>query len=235
MKTFSYSRLKMYESCPRRFYYRYIKGLKEETSYPLALGKAVHKAIECKINGLSREDALFHGLMECDFDNEVLTAGELSQLTDNAPENLEGETEMYFRLPLFDGQNDAELQGFIDLIDGDTIIDFKTNRKQYDVNDNHQMGLYAWAVQQIKDIDLISGTLYFLRFKKGSTYFYTEIDVLPAIEWARSLVLEIQTQVKANNHDPDNHRLQFAHWPSSECSHCPFVLNCFSECHSKYV
>ena len=36
-------------------------------SYPLALGKGVHKAIEDKIKGFSHTEAVLNGMIEADF------------------------------------------------------------------------------------------------------------------------------------------------------------------------
>ena len=43
---FSFSRLNLYKTCPYRFFKKYIEGYEEPITYPLALGKGVHKAIE---------------------------------------------------------------------------------------------------------------------------------------------------------------------------------------------
>ena len=68
---FSFSRLSLYETCPYRFYKKYIQGYKEPSSYPLALGKGVHKAIEDKIKGFSHSEAVLNGMIEADFQPEV--------------------------------------------------------------------------------------------------------------------------------------------------------------------
>ena len=99
---FSFSRLSLYETCPYRFYKKYIQGYEEPTTYPLALGKGVHKAIEDKIKGVSHSEAVLNGMIEADFHPEV-TMEELSDLVSHAPiqENM-GETEIHFQLPLSD-------------------------------------------------------------------------------------------------------------------------------------
>ena len=81
---FSFSRLSLYETCPYRFYKKYIQGYEEPTTYPLALGKGVHKAIEDKIKGVSHSEAVLNGMIEADFHPEV-TMEELSDLVSHAP------------------------------------------------------------------------------------------------------------------------------------------------------
>ena len=46
MKVFSYSRLKRYSECPQSFLFKYVLEMAEPVGEPLALGKAVHTAIE---------------------------------------------------------------------------------------------------------------------------------------------------------------------------------------------
>src|SRR5690554_2038433 len=99
MNTFSFSRLNLYETCPKKFYYRYVLKLPEPQTKPLALGKAVHKAIELLIKGESFEEAIKQGMIECDFHEEV-TYEEVQDLVRKAPK-LKGETEKHFCLSLF--------------------------------------------------------------------------------------------------------------------------------------
>src|SRR3954468_18466697 len=98
---FSYSRLQLYERCPLRFYYRYILGLPERLTAPLALGKAVHQSIESLIKGSDYKNAIMEGYAACDFHPKVSFKG-ISNLVENAPvaKNI-GETEVYFRFPLY--------------------------------------------------------------------------------------------------------------------------------------
>ncbi|KRG16870.1 hypothetical protein ACA29_03050 [Lederbergia galactosidilytica] len=183
---FSFSRLSLYESCPYRFYKKYVLGHKEPTTLPLALGKAVHKAIENKINGIKHSEAILNGLIEADFHKEV-TAEDVSFLTERA--NVQpgmGKTEIYFKLPLESSENAPLLQGYIDVVanKGKAIMDWKTNRVPFHVLDTHQAGLYAWAMGELYNTSYVVGTLYFLRFKKRSSHCFTPFDMDNARLWA---------------------------------------------------
>ncbi|WP_047980644.1 PD-(D/E)XK nuclease family protein [Ornithinibacillus contaminans] len=227
---FSYSRLKLYETCPRRFYYKYVLGIPENTSTSfLALGKAVHKAIESIIKGISFEEAIIEGYSECDFHPDV-SIEEISKLVKNASatKNM-GETEIYFRLPLSNSPNAPEIQGYIDLVKGNRLEDWKTNWKMYDVNDNHQIGLYAWALHQLKGYDLIEGSLSFLRYKKESKYFFSEVDMENAKQWALNLANEINFKLQMLDIFPEKLDELFPDIPSSSCEYCPFVLRCYKD------
>lgn len=230
MKEFSYSRLSLYEICNLRFYYKYVLGIDEPDTKPLALGKATHKALESIISkGSVIEEAIKEGFIECGFHEEV-TYDEIRQLVENAPlKKLKGETELYFRIPLFDYDDSPVIQGYIDLVDGNKIIDFKTNWKTYDVMANHQVGLYAWAIHKIKGYSQVHGSLYFLRFRKESSFVFTEEEMNQAANWARNLVDEIRFKLDVLDIYPDKVNELFPYNPSSFCSHCPFVLDCYKQ------
>ncbi|MNZ85796.1 PD-(D/E)XK nuclease superfamily protein [compost metagenome] len=82
---YSFSQLSLYEICTYLFYKKYILGKSEPVTKPLALGKAVHKAIELKINGMSEEEAILEAVIEPDFHSEV-TYDEIVSLMQRAPE-----------------------------------------------------------------------------------------------------------------------------------------------------
>lgn len=128
METFSFSRLSLYEICPHRFYKKYVEGYEEEVTYPLALGKGVHKAIEDKLEGLDHNSAVENGMKEAEYHPNV-TRSELGWLTSNAPiHEIYGDIEIYFKLPLSPEDDSPKLQGFIDVVGGNYIVDWKTNR-----------------------------------------------------------------------------------------------------------
>lgn len=226
MDIFSFSRLSLYHQCPLRFYYKYVLGKEEPVTKSLALGKAVHKAIEFIIKGIDFDEAIKQGLIECDFHEEVFP-DEIRDLVRNAPfQNLKGETEVHFCLPLFNGQETPKLQGYIDLVDGDRIYDFKTNRIVYDIMDNFQVALYAWALSQITGAKQIQGSLLFLRYRKESTFIFDETVMNNAAQWARDLVNEIRFNLEALEFYPEKLNELFPYKPSSYCKHCPFALDC---------
>lgn len=227
MKVFSFSRLSLYETCPHRFYKRYIEKYTEPTTYPLALGTAVHKAVEDKMNGASHEEAVINGLVECDFHEDV-SKNELSRLVYNAPlHNVHGKTEVYFKTPLSNEVNAPLIQGFIDVVNKNYIIDWKTNRAMYDVKDNHQVGLYAWAMSRVHQTSEMIGRLFFLRFRRESNFRFTQKEMEEARVWALNLAKEIQGKLELLEAMPDMKDELFPATPSSFCSHCPFAIECY--------
>lgn len=221
--------MNLYTTCPYRFFKKYIEGYEEPTTYPLALGKGVHKAIEDKINGVSHSEAVLNGIIEAEFHPEV-TMDELSGVASNAPitENM-GETEIYFQLPLSNEDSAPMLQGYIDLVssDGNKIVDWKTNRVRYDVRDNHQLGLYAWAVGQLRNRTQVEGSLYFLRFRRASKHVFNQADMDASRHWALGVANEINSKRGILDLLPDEADRLFMSTPSSHCRHCPFSIECY--------
>ncbi|WP_394237418.1 PD-(D/E)XK nuclease family protein [Niallia oryzisoli] len=226
---FSYSRLNLYETCPLRFYYKYILGLPECVTAPLALGKAVHQSIESLIKGSDYKNAILDGYAACDFHREV-SFKEIFKLVENAPvvKNM-GETEVYFRCPLSDSPNSPQLQGYIDLVQDGRLVDWKTNRKTYDILGNHQVGLYAWALSKIQKKEWIEGSIYFLRYKQERKYFFSPLEMEQAKIWALRLAEEIKSKLVLLDIMPEKVNEIFSYTPSGACGHCPFVLYCFRD------
>ncbi|MCM3711050.1 PD-(D/E)XK nuclease family protein [Sporosarcina luteola] len=226
---FSFSRLSLYESCPYRFYKKYIQGYEEPITYPLALGKGVHKAIEDKINGVSHSEAVLNGIIEADFHPEI-TLEEMSDLVSHAPikKNI-GATEVHFKLPLSEEESAPMIQGYIDVVtaDGSKIVDWKTNRRRYDILDNNQIGLYAWAIGQMKNRSTVEGNLYFLRFRKESKHVFKQADMEKSRQWALGVANAITSKCEILDLIPEEAGNLFLATPSSNCRHCPFAIECF--------
>ncbi|MBA2176842.1 PD-(D/E)XK nuclease family protein [Halobacillus locisalis] len=232
MQTFSYSRLKLYETCPQRFFYKYVKGMQEEVTRPLALGKAVHKAIECLLNGFSVDESVANGIIDVNFHEEVSREDILYFLERTPFGNLRGETELHFRTPLFDYENSPEIQGFLDLWDraNNRITDFKTNYKPYHIEDNYQLALYAWAMKKVNNLEGdVKGSLLFLRQRGVSSTTFTEAKMNEAVTWARNLVNEIRFKLELLEFDSTKQNELFPYKPSIQCEHCPFAYKCFRD------
>lgn len=224
---YSFSRLNLYQTCPYRFRRKYIDGVEEPVTKPLALGKGVHKAIEAVIQGKRVDQAVLEGWVEAGFHPEV-TSKEIKHLLKNAPiQPGMGKTEVYFRLPLSDAPSAPELRGYIDLLAGSSLVDWKTNWKTYDVRDTHQLGLYAWAVQQLKGIQSVEGRLYFLRFKRESKQTFKPEDSKKSRKWAYKWATKIDRRLFLLEMMPEKQDELFPATPSGACSHCPLAVECY--------
>lgn len=225
---FSYSRLSLYEQCPYRFKKVYVDKEKENVTLPLALGKAVHKAIELRLKGFPKDTSIARGFQEANFHKE-LSFSEVDKLTRHVKLNrylgkLEA-VEFSFQLPL---TNVLTFRGVIDLITTDgEIVDWKTNRKMYDVRDTKQLALYAWAVNEFYAFKKVRGTLSFLRFNEERTTIFTDSDLQAARMWAIGLASEINWALEQLKKQPNLEHVLFPARPSSRCKTCPFSIECY--------
>ncbi|MDP4087445.1 MAG: PD-(D/E)XK nuclease family protein [Bacillota bacterium] len=231
---YSYSRLSLYEECPYHFYKRYVEKREEPITEPLALGSAVHKAIELILKGMEKEEALFTAEMDSPL---PLNSLELRTLVEKAPilqgEGLkEGvEIEKYFNLPLSSNPNAPHIQGFIDLFQliFGTIefTDWKTNRVKYKPTETKQLPLYAWALSKIYKIKEITGTLHFLRFFKNARerMTFSEEDMENARKWAETTANEIENKLLLLELGEPADKL-FPFKPNKNCKNCPYAAEC---------
>lgn len=224
MQLVSFSRLSLYTQCPWRFYQKYVLGKLEPATKPLALGKAVHKAIELRIQGATEQEAILQGIIEADFHPEV-TRDEIESLLDRAPV-LEGQTEVHFELPLAP-QSGVRFQGYIDLLQPNQFWDWKSNWQPYGANDTKQLVLYAWALMQLQERDMMKGTLFFLRYRKSVSYLYTKQEAGDARQWAYQLAEEIGMKMEIAGAFPEMSSILFPSTPGSVCKHCLFVKECY--------
>lgn len=95
--------------------------------------------------------------------------------------------------------------------------------------DNHQMGLYAWALNKLKGYHLIEGSLYFLRYKKESKHLFNQVDIEKARTWAETLANEIESKLSILDMLPEAKDQLFPDSPSSACRHCSFVVTCYTK------
>ncbi|RKJ49622.1 PD-(D/E)XK nuclease family protein, partial [Butyricicoccus sp. 1XD8-22] len=169
-----------------------------------------------------------NGIIEAEFHPEV-TKDELSTLAKNAPTHTlhSCKTELYFKIPLSNEINAPFIQGYIDIVGENFIIDWKTNRVPYDVRENHQIGLYAWALYKLRGLYQVYGSLYFLRFKRESRFLYTVKEMEESRLWAYNLAKDIQGKLTLAKAMPELKDELFPATPSSFCSHCPIALDCF--------
>lgn len=225
MNVFSFSRLNMFENCPRRFYYKYVLQLPEAVTVPLLLGKACHKAIELIVQGATKREAMVAGLAEIDF--EEIPFSDYNYLLNNVPPIQAGETEKYFCLPL-SADGTVQIQGYIDWTNGNEIMDWKTNRKVYAVQDNPQLALYSWAMSQLTGYTQIQASFYFLRFRREVSFLYSLNDMEKARQWAEKMARHIQNTVSQCNGTPQDVAL-FPSYPNRLCEYCSFAANCYRD------
>lgn len=159
MITLSASKIKTYQLCPRRYWYRYILNKEEPQTPYTILGSSVHKAIELGYQRQEEPTALFtevwlekikeHQMTpEWKFYNDGFEM--VRRYSFKTPPIV---SEKEFRLPYPSDFPVCELHGFIDQIFEDgTLIDLKTSGKKptkKQLADDVQFIIYAWAYEQL--------------------------------------------------------------------------------------
>ncbi|MBC7107080.1 MAG: PD-(D/E)XK nuclease family protein, partial [Firmicutes bacterium] len=137
MDTFSFSRLEKFRTCPYAFFRHYELGIKEPPTEALALGRAVHAAIEAVIiRGIPVEEAARQAAAAADLPVDPAEVERLASAFTGTYEpdpKARLEVEREFVLELAPG---VKARGYIDLLevwpDGRVrLTDFKTDRIPY--------------------------------------------------------------------------------------------------------
>jgi len=227
MELFSFSRLSLFRTCPKRWHYKYVLGLVDPSGAPAILGKTIHKANELCLNGHSFEDAVATAYME-EGDSTVERSTVEAMVRTALSYGYQGATEHHFIMPLAKG---IRLQGYIDLIPDNaqvpTIVDWKTGFKLYKALDTWQLPLYAAAVIDQRGVDRVKGVLAFLRFKSTRTAMIGRKEAAQAKAWAVRAAEDIQQRLELlailgpNEAFPDR--------PSPACRNCPWCYQCLRE------
>lgn len=239
-RTFSFSRLSLIEDCLYAYFLKYVEQVvvDDEKSY-LMLGKAVHKAIEEKLNGLDDKQALLAGWKEVDYYPLKLEEYEwlFRQSKVNRGEALSefSKTEIHFKIPLSEKPDTPYLQGYIDYLREVygvyDFTDWKTNGKMYEPTKTKQLALYALALHVLHGATSIRGTLHFLRFYKDARKMKTfiEDDMFKAKKWA--LVLAEDTLQRLSDLKDGLKTVEEAFPPklNDKCTFCPFAHICVSK------
>lgn len=228
MELYSYSRLSLYETCPLRFYFRYVLEKPEPVTKPLAIGKAVHRGIETLVKGGTMDNALAAAFAEAEAAGLGREEGEeIRDLIAQAPVP-EGEAEVHFELPLSSPESGLRLQGYIDLVcDVNAFVDWKTNWRPYQPDETRQLALYAWAMMELKKSDRVQGTLYFLRHGLPLSRVYTREEAEAAQQWAFRTARDIRDRVFLAELHPEEAEKLFPPRAGPHCRTCPFAEECW--------
>jgi len=232
MEIFSFSRLKIFDTCKRRFAYKYIEKLADPPGPPAILGKTVHKANELCLNGQSFEDAIITAYIE-EGDSSVERTTVESMVKTALNYGYSGPTEQHFLLQL---TKNIKVQGYIDLqvdnVSIPTIVDWKTGFNRYGVFNTWQLPLYAAAVMEQTGYQSIKGVYAFLRFKRIESALITQKEASQAKQWVIQTAQEIQARLELLTvlDIPE----AFPPRPSPACGNCPWSLSCLREAEAKF-
>lgn len=242
MNVFSYSRLKRYSECPQSFLFKYILEMEEPVSEPLALGKAVHAAIESFLKvqqAGERADmaecvaaAVAEAPVPLSYDETLricLNPAIREQTFCYGP----AEIEQRFDVPL-GATGLYTLQGTVDyaetgLADGSVyLIDWKTNRVKYSA-DSLQLRLYAGVLAERFGAKKVLARLIFLRYQSHACVEETVIGenaMEEARRWAFQTAQEIDVNMAALKCFESDAATLFPARPCASCQTCGYAFQC---------
>ncbi|WP_182101635.1 PD-(D/E)XK nuclease family protein [Niallia taxi] len=228
--TFSFSRLSMFEQCPRQYYYKYIENRPYPSNGPMKFGKIFHRAIELIHEaGYLPEESAFLASEEAEGMPEGYSYTDLVRMIKKTLKRLTaGEyADVYSEIHLLQPiAEDIYLQGYLDRVVDDpttntTLIqDFKTSWAH---NDRYQkqLALYGWLFRNMREgvVGDLVGQLVYPRLRNEDREFaFTDDDLEDARQWALDLATDILSREKTRD--------AFEMNVGSACEHCPFSALC---------
>lgn len=228
----SYTRLKMLEQCPLRYYKRYVLGIPEPETEQALFGKVIHAVIDRMVRGQALDRAIDEAI------DEIVGLDQAARFDRAEIERLvrvarvegaqygAGLSERHFALELdpLDPQSPI-LQGYIDFLDGDLrITDWQTSWSVYHPTEDFKLALKALALAEMHGLERVEARLVFLRAKKEErvqSHVYTREEMEEARAWA----LRLAKQAMELEHAGANE----AHFPPNygpHCEGCPWAEAC---------
>lgn len=159
-RVLSVSAVQLYTDCPAAFHRRYVAGIRDGDTGPMAFGRAMAQALEAEHSGKDGDVAWLRS-----YESEVVAAGlrEAAPLTTGLAllaayrryGVVQGQPEARFELYL--PNRDAvpvPILGYLDVLAPDEVIEFKTTSTngwdQGRVDNSLQAHVYRWAFTQLR-------------------------------------------------------------------------------------
>jgi len=205
----SYTRLKLYHQCPRRFELVYLAGRDDPVGKPAELGSVVHKMLEMCI---ARTGPAWDGSIRIQTAKEIIAHFE-GALASVRPRHSIARAEVFpycqnfitlNRAPLHVVETERTLEGMIgsrrfkcviDRIDrtqanGLVLVDYKTGRPEY--ADERQLNMYAYALctEQPRPVRL---QFQFLKTGQTKEWGFTPSLQQSTADWVESSVKQIES------------------------------------------
>lgn len=237
----SYSRLNLFEQCPRKWYQQYVLKRRSPDSEATALGRAVHTAMERYVTQGRISDGLMLELPVRYLVRDALDELEMESGIELAPEDRRDAEDMAIagvrRLSDLEGSVEVETElvreeggrrfrGYIDVLGvcrgGPLILDYKTGRRTFGVQDSWQLPFYAWLYQESREVLL---RLHFLRYDLIKEALVAVEAAEEAGHRAMALVNEIEARLDFGAALGDPGAL-FEPGPSKLCAYCHVVDEC---------
>ena len=188
---YSYSKLSLWQQCPRKFYFRYIQKIPCEPSIAIERGDFAHFLIEHVLKGdILKVQPKSYQLLTSENKTEIkkmvleFCKGDVFQRILDIPGTRE--TEAWFALDKnFNYSHKKEtnhLIGKIDLQIGNMIFDWKTGKKPRGLKDEDQLDLYALQYfMKYPEAETCKGSFVFIEHNYIQEKEYTRDDVVAGI------------------------------------------------------
>lgn len=198
MGRYSYSRVGCYEHCPYQFKLRYRDSLKtlpeQNADNALYLGLGVHKGIECMDAQKGVEEYFSH--YYCISDENVNWQIQLEYQIPKAIEKIHSDCDKRCKW-----QHEIEIKtdrfvGFIDLVVGDTIYDFKFSNNIDRYLGSPQLSIYKYYYEllhkkKINHIKFVFIPKLLIRQKKTETIFDFRMRLRDELEKTEVKIIEV--------------------------------------------
>lgn len=224
---YSFSKLSCYESCPRQYYWKYVKKIPDKPTDAMKFGKQFHEFAELfhrnmrldSVKRISDLDVLKNGIKEMDKFVEY-EKKRLRALRDVKRKEL-------FKPVLIEGKLIGEIAGsefigYVDRVDelcsGEyCVVDYKTTKpwnKMGKTKLKRQLAIYTELLEQQHGIEATHVGAYF--YKTGGDCFKKQhVQTVKAMErWVSSVVNNIETEEN--------------YWPRKiDCNQCSYKEICW--------
>lgn len=244
---FSASRVNQYLWCGRKYAFRYVEKIEPESrSAAMALGRAVHSAIEHLhlelLDGQTPEAKDVIAVFQADFEYELdlgvdFKSNESANLLRRQGTDLVFEyvkaygdkpvdaSEVPFTVPLMDPETGEVhpylLNGWFDSIrPGDVIEEIKTSARRFDersLTQKLQLHAYAYAWRQLHGRDPTIKVVQLLKTRKPELVEHEVHRSVGDDAWFVSLVVQVARGIEAHAFPPN---------PGWMCSDCEYSIAC---------
>lgn len=198
----SYSKLALFEKCPRAYFYKYIQGLEYSTP-ALELGRKVHEGIA-----------------------KFITTGEIidevAEFLTHKVYSLKGIPQEFVEKPVKFSVNGMQMEGVIDVIVSGQIVDWKTNWVKN--SDPKQLLLYTYGARQ-EGLDVEKAVFHYLRYDEDVKIDLQEENIQKTLDWVKQILENIaECQL---DYDLSGDIEAFSKTTNSaECLRCPYRNLC---------
>lgn len=229
----SYTKMDMYLTCPKRYYYRYVEKRPYYPSYLAKFGSNLHRALKdvteiIKATG-SIEAETQKELFEKQWTDVSKDVEKNQKLKETGEVQLKSFSEinqetikntLYVEKSFAFKLDNITLNGYIDRVDVIEdkyvdIIDYKTGKLRELYPDDLQLNFYALVCRDFLDLIPAKLSLYFLRTNEKLS-----VDVENEnIDMMKALVLNVSEKISSNDFTPAEHSF-------NNCSECCYNRIC---------